>query len=938
MLSCNDSRHPDWLYLETLDSLSNIRKRRPTMSEHASFFDQIAHDQRAPTKPKWRGKFFTSEGKTKKHAESSEKSDQDVDEFLRPSSSRSNSKPSLDLPVPRIDISTASRWPSVTEVTQINTLKASSPRRKPPRRVGLRVAFVSAAPDIIGVGGDEAELPAIAVSRLRGPLNHHQSLQPNSLQQGTRSVEKFKDDELQAGSSSSSFLNDDELHRPTGLQRKPTGLIDSLAGENSSGELNDPSLSKSLASIPSPNMYKQASSLLPRPRSSDGECLQPNQQMKNGEVAHLDVNPQTAQYEAQGCPIDPTNLLVPPIDLGLSLSNSLTPIPSPSPSISMLNPTILNERAQSLKTDYFQGTHAQMLEKSPRVSPRSEAESLKSLPEPRSFTIRSLAKNLGDDALRDFAFGVERFNGIFQLGAAATSPLMEIPFAQWIRTAAFWFLKGRGKLEVAVRLNGRPSAETDKVGSQDVSRDLGQAYLDLAKAWWIVEKITPSHPEPRIFGNTGMSSLMAIVTSFGEKKLAEQIGVHLAIIANMRALAMSMKRNNRLPTSSFEIQGLDTRIFVKYPVLSSGVASLCSNQSRSLVVDPSRGDESFFPILVGDTKRHFLYSTSFVDLILAASSDSREQIVIPCALSLLRERTARDLKVVIASQDGQINIVIQSSGRDGLTWEEVRWKIKTHSLTLKLSEAVEAQVQFSEKDFKTLWGIHDYTRKIQKGLQCGEGETEVFKVELSSFQNLDQENPKLFPTDSIRNCSLRLYEKKRASAEATRGIKHYDGHRLVVVTPSDTKTLSSLNLECGKQKPVLFSYLRGDGSAPALLLKIPKPSNLSMVMTFDDTKARGLFHSLLDGTSISMTETCSQPLPLKAFTTTGIQSDDFGSVRTPNFLNGVEWGQIRVINSDVQSPTHGTPRIFEHLRIWIEAEIGSFVDRMNLGKQVGSYQ
>jgi hypothetical protein len=910
------------------------------MSEHASFFDQIARDQRAPTKPKWRGKFFSSEGKTKKHTESAEKSEQDVDEFLRPSSSTSDSKPSLELPVPRINISTASRWPSATEVTQINILNAASPRRKPPRRVGLRVTFVSAAPDIIGVGGDEAELPAIAVSRVRGPLNHHQPLQPNSPQQGARSVETVKDDERQAGSSSSSFLYDDECHRPAVLQRKLTGLVDSLVGDKYTGDLNHPSLSKSFASIPSPNMYKQASSLLSSPRSSDGDYLQPSQQMKNGEAAHRDFNPQATQYEAHGCPTEPTSLWVPPIDFGLSLSNSnsLTPIPSSSPSIRLLNPTVSNERGPSLKSDYFQGRHGQLLEKSPGTSPRPEAEALNSRPEPHPFTIRSLAKNLGDDALREFGVGVERFNGIFQLGAAATSPLMEIPFAQWIRTAAFWFLKGRGNLEVAVRLNGRPPTETDHVASQDVSRDLGQAYLDLAKAWWIVEKITPSHPEPRKFGSTGMSSLMAIVTSFGEKRLAKQIGVHLAIIANMRALAMSMKRNNRLPTSSFEIQGLDTRIFVKYPVLSSGLASLCSNHSRSLVVDPSRGDESFPPILVGDTRSHFLYSTSFVDLILAAPGNSREQIIIPCALSVLRERTVRELMVVIASQDGQINIVIQSPGKDGLTWEEVRWKIKTHSLTLKISETVDAQVQFSEKDFKTLWGIHDYTRKIQKGLQCGEGEIEVFKVELSSFQNLGQENPKLFPTNSIKNCSLRLYEKKRASTEATRGIKHYDGHRLVVVTPSDTKTLSSLNLECGKQKPVLFSYLRGDGSTPALLLKIPNPLNLSMVMTFDDTKARSLFHSLLNGTSISITESCSQPLPLRAFTATGIQSAEFGSVRTPNFLNGVEWGQIRVIKSDVQSSTHGIPRIFEHLRIWMEAEIGSFVDRMNLGEQVGSYR
>lgn len=942
------------------------------MSAHASIFDQVAHDQRPPpTKQKWRDKLFSNEGKTRKpvdlekseqdvdeflrpsssrsnskhllaeskfrkHATSLENSEHDVDDFLRPSSSRSSSKPSLDLPVPRIDVSKASRWPSAVEVSQINLPKSTSPRRKTPRREGLRVEFTSTAPYIIGEGGDEAELPAIAVSKSRGALINHQPLQSDSPRQGARSVETFTGAERPPILPNLSLLKDEEFHRPMTLQRRPTGFLDNSADDFVGGVTNDASSSKSDASFSSPKIYSQPSVLL-SPKSSDADYMEPNLKRKVGEFAHHDVHPQAISHDKHNQSVESTNLSVPTLDLGLSLSNSLTPIPSPSLSVTHLNPTVPKIAGHPLKSDYFQQLiHEQTSENPPRATPRQEVEGFKPLSEPRSFTIRSLAKNLGDDALRDFGFSIERFYGIFQLGATATSPLMEISFVQWIRTATFWFLKGRGKLELAVRSNVRPPAETDQVGSRDISRDLGQAYLDLAKALWIVEKITPNHPEPKKFGNTGMSSLMAIVASFGEKKLAEQIGVHLAIVANMRALAMSMKRNDRLPTSSFEIRGLDTRIFVKYPVLSSGVANLLSNYSRSLIDNGSRSEKSFLPLLVGDTKRHFLYSTSFVDLILGAPSDAHEQIIFPCALSVLRERNARDLKVVIASQDGQINIVIQSSGEDGLTWEEVQWNIKTHNLTLKLSETVDVQVQFAEKDFKTLWGIHDYTRTIQKGLQCGKGEREVFTIELPNFQNLDQENSKSFPTDPIKNCLLRLYEKKRTFSESPRGLKHYDGHRLVVVTPTDMKTLSSINLECGKQKPVLYNFLRGDGSAPALLLKFSKSSSSSsIVMTFDETKSRDLFHSLMNGTSIAVTESCCQPLPLKTFSVSPNQSDDFGSVRSRNFLNEMHWEQLRVIDIDTKGPTHGIPRTFEHLRIWIEADAGSFVDYMNLGKRSG---
>lgn len=902
----------------------------------SSIFDQFAQDQRTPTKQKWRDKFFSNEGKTKKNA-GSEKSDQDVDEFLRPSSSRSNPKPSLDLPVPRIDVSSASRWPSAVEVSQISLPKSSGPQRKTPRREGLHVAFISAAPDIIGEGGDEAELPAIAVSRSRGPLTNYQSLQSSSPKQAAGYGETFTGDERQTTLPKLSPLKNDESHRPMTLQRRPTGLADSSAGESPGSDLQDPSPTNFDNSISSSNIYGQSQNIPSEPRDTGVNYPETGQQWRHGEVTHQDVDPQAVSRDKHDYPVELTKLLVPPLDLGLSLSNSLTPIPSPTPSMQQLSPSFPKLTGNSLKPDYFQLSPEQTSERSPRASPRPEGESLKPFSGSNNLlTIRSLAKNLGDDALHEFSSSVERFYGIFQLGATATSPLMETSFAQWIRVAAFWFLKGRGKLEATVRVNGRSPTETEHATGRDISKDLAQAYLDLAKAWWVVEKLIPDHPEPKKFGNVGMSSLIAIAASFGEKKLAEQIGVHLAIIANMRALAMSMKRNNRLPTSSFEIRGLDTRIFVKYPVLASGIASLFSNHSRSLIVDGSRDDESFLPFMVGDTKRHFLYSTSFVDLILGTSSDVHDQITFHCALFVLRERAAREFKVVIASQDGQINLVIQSSGKVGLPWEEVQWRIKTHTLILKLSETVDAQVQFSEKDFKTLWGIHDYTRTIQKGLQCGQGEREVFNVELPVFQNLDQESSKLFPTDPVKNCSLRLFEKKRPISEAIRGLKCYDGHRLVVVTPPDMKTLSSINLECGKQKPVLFSFLRDDGSAPALLLKFSKPASISsMVMTFVETEARDLFHSLLNGTSISITESCSQPLPLKTFAVSPIQPTNFGSVRAQNFLNDVHWVQLRVIESNAKGPTHGIPRTFEHPRIWIEAEVGSFVDYMTLGMSIG---
>lgn len=945
------------------------------MPLNAVVFDPLSNDQKTSAKHKWRGKLFSTEAKLKKNNESAEISDHNLSDFLHPSGSKVGPKAPSDLPAPRIDISAARRWPSAAEVIQITSSNQTERPRKPPRRAGLHVTFENAAPEVIGVGGDEAELPAIAVSRLQISNPPQPSSQPGTTATSSQPLPKDKRSSLL---SNSSVSDNAEIFRPQVLQRRPTGL-DHHFGQGNDQVENQDYRSNVAGPFARPRDFERLSpqqSTFDRNRSPvslSDRYAEPETPTSGGfdiPTSHLRSHSPRPQGETKISEIAPS-LQLPFFDQSFSFENSLTPIPTPTPEKPLLSRSISSKTKPTKPPPphgYFESSHTDKLEVAPQRNseegqqsskPLSEAPSLpddneslhadivdpvpqdgaeadQQIPKPssevRAFSIRDVAKNLGDDALSDFASRVQRFNAIFQIGATVKSPIADIPFVQWIRTSAYWFLKGRGELERAVRIKTREPQETLAENDLNVSFGLRQAYLDLAKAWWILESITPNHPELRKFGHANLNSLKAIVRSFGDTNLAELIDVHLKITANMRALTMSMKRNSRLPSVSFEIQGLETRIFVEFPKFPPHVAVVLSERSQHFFVEDSPDIETF-PIPVADTARHFIYSSVIVDLLYVSEVDEREETRLPCVLSVLRERSDWDLKAVIASQDGKVKLLIQSDKRAGLTWDGVNWEIKTNSIRLKLLDNIDIRVQFWERDFKNLWGIHAYTKKIREGLRSAEGEREVFKDELKTFQKTEQQSTKTFPPEPIKGCSIRLFEMQRLYSTGTGKRKLYGGHRLMIVTPPSLKILSSINLEFDRKLPILFNYFRDAETAPALLLKISKPSVDSfMVMTFHEAANRGKFHSLIDGTAISQMEICSESIPLSTFTMAETSVAGLPSFPGQNFVNSLRWEKLRVINKVSDSSPHiNRTALPTDLRIWTECETGSLVDRMNFG-------
>ncbi|KAL8696438.1 MAG: hypothetical protein Q9224_002794, partial [Gallowayella concinna] len=783
----------------------------------------------------------------------------------------------------------------------------------------LHVAFATSSPVIIGEGGDEATLPAIEVSSYSEP-----SSEP--FIENSRKSRDQQSGLARASGKAEVQSKDDGSFRPMSLQRRPTGLRDDDSMEIPEHETQSANTYRKLDSGTAPSRQRETSYRDPNSLQSLPAQYSP---CTDGRLA-VNSNDNAATLERQQSRKGSDLLQVQPplLNPATSFANSLTPSPSPQHSTrSDVSPEGGYPFPAATSGTQLSSTLA---DQEPLAQVRQQ-QLHPSTPElvsgKRGLTLRNVAKNFGEDALLGFATRVQAFRNVFLLGLGThAEPTLE----QWVTAASWWFIKGRSEMESFVR-SAAKSAVVDETKPSEILPDLKQAYIDLAKACWIISDMIPNCcPEVRQLENKGPIPISSIMRSFVDVKTAELIQRHLSVVSNLRALTMSMKRNNRMPPSGLELQGADVRIFIDYPSLSPSAVRLLSSERYGMVAgDKHDGLSSFFPMPVSDTERHFNYGRMFVDMFFDQREPER-RIRIACLLSVLRDRRDRDITLVIASQDGQVNLVIHPDVNRTLSWRDVHWKIQYHCIEVDLRADFELRIQFHERDFKTVWGIHDYIRNVQKRNQASKTETLVYEDTLRSFQYCDQgKTGAQFPVEAIAGCTLRLFECFSILMEGSGERRIHDGHRLMVVTPRQVKTLSSVSHSLGRQTPILFSYLRDDQGAPAILLKISKSSrDPFMVMSFQEQANRELFHALLSGTGLSSDEHCSDALCLENVTVSTDLGLEKPSLKEVGSLGSFQWKILKVLGQEPQHMQLGSPKV----RIWAECEkTGCLIDHINLG-------
>lgn len=760
--------------------------------------------------------------------------------------------------------------------SDLGPIKDTYRRPKPRMNKGLRVSFTSAAPEVIGEGGDEAELPSQEISKSLSGLALHGTSRPPPLQSGSTSSSVPQDVQVQDFDSK-------ELHLAKQQDSHHYGATEAV-----------------LEDAPKRAAVFTAELLHANPFSDP-----------------VTIHKESAAQHN----FEPESLEAPYAEPAVHLGNSLTPIPSPLPLRWTDNspshygfPRVAGQAASPSRSperrDKRQGRPA-------------ETDRSRPTPEIKPFSLRSVAKALGHDALDEFDLRVRGLFSLFSLGFGANWDPSNLPFSRWIRVAAWWFIKGRMELESVVRNSSKSTDPSNGALGSYMPRSLMQAYLDLAKAWWIVDDVTPNHPEVKKYGNASMGSLVAVIKNFGDHSLAELVEVNVSIIANMRALTMSMKRNDRLPPQPFEIQGLDSQVLLSSPAVSQSAAALLTNTGLD-----STSTITSFPLLVGDTPHHFSLGRMFARLSLIPRHSIQAEAHMPSLISIVQNRDDGDFGAFIVTQDSQINILIRTdkSRRSDFTWRLIHWNNATHTLGLPLSHDLDLALELPERDYNMLWDMCDHSRKVQQKFAAQPDELLIFECSLHHFERLEMPNESGgFPQGSIKDCQLRLFSKSLRPSNGTGQRILHGGLRLAVHTGSSVKTPRVIHIELSGEKLILFGpWRREDG--PCLTVRMP--GSPTLLLAFRKQEELGAFRSMMSADAIMHSDHAFPPLPLRGFDVAIHPAKEHPSDHGEKSVAGLRWRQIQLVENRLEpnEPAGSS----EGLRMLVDCDYGSFIDRLSI--------
>ncbi|KAJ5807650.1 Cys/Met metabolism pyridoxal phosphate-dependent enzyme [Penicillium robsamsonii] len=919
-------------------------------------FSFLPAEQAKPAKKHWKNKLF-SKDKNKAAAHQH----QEIADFLSSRNPESTPPPPID---PRYIPQNVAAHPSAPVLPRENyapfNISDSAPvstptpaSAKPSRKgKGLRVGFSPQTPEVIGEGGDETDSPTIEISRARERSNS----------KGTQS------DNIPA-----SFPDASRSHLPN--LRLDTSLDDGDARSRQAARspqrdgsdwkpplMQNPQDADFLMSLPLSDSGSRLSFRGDTEASSFAQRVRDKMQAEEGRALHHRYDEDTSSPGAEDDDIStppspqspeppikaynpksayetaPASGLSQSPSISLSMRSIVDSIRNPSSPATQHAPANLSPIDPRMPTNLIPGSpgkasppaklSSQDLPASSQASPpsREGQEPPRSAQLPR-FSLRNVANQVGDTAFAEFKEYNARYESSIKLAAEDVKPLVETSLAEWIRAAVWWFLRGKTRLETYARSRSTLPPTYAK-----------QAVIDLGKALWINENVVPSHHELSRYGAMSVDALLAVTSTTGDKELADLLSIHHTLINHLRSLSMSIKRNNIL-TLIVSDEGspsqLDTSIWLRYPFYAPDVSAVLSGAAtRSMLVDNVGKTPSLVHMMpLGDTSRYFSYGSMFVQVCVSSSDDDgQQQYAMPCALTIVRERADWYVFAAITSQSNLVNILIQSDRKQGPTWEDVDWQVRSHSMRVKLPRGFELDVMFKEEDFKTLWNIVKYTQNSENSLHPEAGETVVFENTLKVFQYMDPGTPKAFPPDPTERCRIRLFERSVTVTEGTGTRNAHRGFRLAVLTSPKVKTLSSIRHTLGNGSPILFGLLRGEDGAPALLLKVTEGGRTrSMLMTFHEVAERTKIHSVLLGMIPREGEIKSPEFAIQSYS---IEQPEDALTGQPavKYLQ-FPAGSVSVIDQEHAYVEHGYgPTILsEHLRAFIATEWGSVTDRINLG-------
>ncbi|KAL2756425.1 hypothetical protein ACRALDRAFT_2105086 [Sodiomyces alcalophilus JCM 7366] len=901
-----------------------------------------AEEGRSSRRGRLMGKLFGPKEKERKPA-----TDDAVNDFLHTAASPLHptiAPPSTNLPaLTKLDTRSASRYPQAHDISALSQQSlplrhgskspAPSPRRN---RKGFLVRFADTQPDIIGEGGEECSTPCIEISRQKKLRQPPSSGRPNT-------VAPIAADASQRPPDASRFEPDTFVPAP--IRRSQTGY--SHTGNPVKHRVNPQQevipgtaartrfLDSSMNRVQDENRRSFLEIQQAEMRQAEGKAF--------AEAARSSVVPHREWEEARHSPFGtsrepiapytPAAPTAPPPPTGPTAPMSAAPRSpesqrtrasaardqSPSSSTYSVNSTGYDQQPPP-QPDFsrqpsFQQRQQQQQQQHHHPSPvPPSATSVSSLSRLGSFQAHDVTTPSGDDALRLFIERTRHLNELFRLHAETVRPVSACDPHDLARAALWWFLRGRLGLEVAIR--ARPTNPQDQMQSEI---DRQQAHTNLAKGHWLLEEAIPE--------------IMANRQSPPDAEVDE---VRRTLSSGLAKLAGSMKKNGLLPPEeAFLPQVIDKSIWIEYPKLSQDmIALLTGNAAAAIsgVLEPPSAADALEAFPISDTTEVFCFGRVLVDAFLMEqgreSQSQSQSFHFPCFLSMIRPQKQSGVVFVLASQNGQVHLRIQSNKNAGPTWEDVRWITDTCVLEVLLPRGFKLAIQCLQQDFRVLWNMYDFGSKTQATLYPRPDEQCVFRSTLRTFQYFDADpQARSFPKEAVPSSEVALFEQILKETSATGPRSFHRGFRLAVVSGPRTRTLSGVNPTWAPQQPIPFGFLRGDGGDPALLLKCDGGRHKgSMVLSFNDETERIRFHTLLTGTAVLHDETIYADVPLTGFSLGRSLSD----AQSLPGINKLPWKMVRVINDDHGGDDMAPTVLSDKLKLVIDSKVGTMADRVNV--------
>ncbi|KAJ5032506.1 uncharacterized protein L3040_009108 [Drepanopeziza brunnea f. sp. 'multigermtubi'] len=831
-------------------------------------------------------------------------SGQDVDEFLYGPSDELHmvgTSPSFPPPLIQINTSNARRWPSPSQLQASRSTRRHSTSTKRTRK-GLVVRFSDAQPEVIGEGGDEATSPVAEIGMRRRANTDPPVFQPRLEQQSTQSGKDAKAAEYGYASNMDEFQPGPFRRTQTGFQSIPDPQPSPEPTHVSKEDAEDGHV-QVLNTRNHADRRSFADMVRAEMRSGEGQALvqgrdSPDELFMGSETAGASAP--TAQFEElhintmnnQKIPTSPG--FAPSVNSSRpGSSRPLTPSEERAPGHSGESPAS-DSRTSTL-------TVPKSLQPSVPITGHQMTESPATLSRTSTLSLQDAAIAVGDDALKEFSRRTAHLCTLFRLSTEATKPLSQCSLEELVRVALWWFLKGRMNLESAVR--ERPGTLQAQQANYFIR---AQAYADLAKSLWITETVTSKYPETQLKpGSTG-----------SDPSLGDVLDARQGILSSLRKLTMSMKRNNFLPPDPRDApltQGLDPSIWMK----GDGDKSLTYSQRLTSVGSLSEA----FPL--GDTTRTFHYVRVFAEATLLEAA-APQTYRCPVLVSIVRGVKDTSGTAVISSQDGLLNLMIQADKARGLTWDDIRWRASQNLVEVKLPRGFVLHLQFTEQDFRLLWNVHEYETRTRAVLIPKSAERVVFETVLQSLQYFGQSPQHSFPKEAQPHCHMKLFEKTAVIKAATGPRTMHRGFRVALNTSTKSKNLRCLDQDLLPSRPIQFGFLRGEGGAPAILLKIlDEKSSYTVVCTFKTIDERTRFHTLLTGIALNDGEDVISENTLQGLSIADSEAE-------LACLQALEWQAFRFINYDQGDLQDHKTVLSPNLRIVIDFKGGSITDRINV--------